>query len=366
MKIVHFGPSVLPISYSFGGAVQRRMLELAKVQAARGEKAVIYSADSESGRTEDHGVEIRSIACRWGMPFRDIEYMRKAIRELSNESVDVLHFHNLPEGGACSTRISAKKLLSFDNFFFRRGKKTPLYWWYQRALQMFSWLLPVSEYCQRGYQAYWGSNGVPTRILYNGVNLEQFAPDPASGLAQKRRLGIENTRAILYVGRVCLQKGTDLLVSAFQQLKQGLPDVSLVVAGPAEQFGNSERSDLTRRISNAGGIYLGPVPERELASIYNMCDVFVMPTRSIEMFGMAALEAQACGKPAVCARHGGLLEVVSGESGLFFPVGSADGLADSLRQLLCEHDLYRFKAQASRRNAMRFSWPRIADELRNI
>jgi glycosyltransferase involved in cell wall biosynthesis len=366
VKIVHLGPSVLPISYPLGGAVQRRMLEMAKAQSARGEKVIIYSADSESGRTNCNGVEIRSIVCRRRMPFRDFEYMRKALRELRSEPVDVLHFHNLPEGAAYSKAIRAKKFLSFDYFIFRRGKKTPLFWWYRSALRKFSSLLPVSEYCLRGYQAYWGSNGVPTRILYNGVNLEQFFPDPASGLARKRALGIGKERVILYVGRVCHQKGTDLLIDGFQRLKQTITNVSLVVAGPAEQFGTSNHTELTRRISEVGGLYLGPVQEKDLAAIYNLCDIFVMPTRSIEMFGMAALEAQACGKPVVCSNHGGLPEVISPKSGLFFPVGNAERLAESLRQLLEDDDLYRSKTEASRPNALRFAWPQIVECLAHI
>jgi glycosyltransferase involved in cell wall biosynthesis len=366
VTIVHLGPSMLPISYALGGAVQRRMLEMAKAQAARAEKVIIYSADSESSRTDCHGVEIRSIACRRRMPFRDFEYMRKALRELRFEPVDVLHFHNLPEGAAYSKSIRAKKFLSFDYFIFRRGKKTPLFWWYRNALRKFSSLLAVSEYCLQGYESYWGSNGVPIRILHNGVNLEQFSPDPASGLARKRALGIEKERVILYVGRVCQQKGTDLLIDGFQHLKQRVPNVSLVVAGPAEQFGNTNHTELTRRISEVGGLYLGPVQEKDLAATYNLCDVFVMPTRSVEMFGMAALEAQACGKPVVCSNHGGLPEVISPKSGLFFPVGNAERLAESLRQLLDDADLYKSKTEASRPNALRFSWSRIVDHLAHI
>jgi glycosyltransferase involved in cell wall biosynthesis len=363
VTIVHLGPSVLPVSYPLGGAVQRRMLEMAKAQFARGENVIIYSADSVSGRTNRDGVEIRSIACQRRMPLRDFEYMRKAVQELRSEPVEVLHFHNLPEGAACSKAIRAKKFLSFDYFVFRRGKKTPLFWWYRSALRKFSQLLPVSEYCLRGYQAYWGSNGVPIRILYNGVNLEQFSPDPASGLAKKRALGIEKERVILYVGRVCHQKGTDLLIDAFQRLKHQVANVSLVVAGPAEQFGNANPNDLTRRILEAGGLYLGPVQEKDLAAVYNLCDVFVMPTRNVEMFGMAALEAQACGKPVVCSNHGGLPEVVSPNSGLFFPVGNSGLLAESLQQLLEDADLYKSKTEASRPNALRFSWSRIVDHL---
>lgn len=339
---------------------------MAKAQSARGEKVIIYSADSEPSRINFHGVEIRSIACGWRTPLRDLEYLRKALHELRSEPVDVLHFHNLPEGAAYSKAIHAKKFLSFDYFIFRRGKTTPLFWWYRSALRKFSWLLPVSEYCLREYQAYWGSNGVPIRTLYNGVNLEQFSPDPASGLARKRALGIEKERVILYVGRVCQQKGTDILIDAFQRLKKRVMNVSLVVAGPADQFGNKDQNDLTRRISEAGGLYLGPVQEKDLAATYNLCDVFVMPTRSIEMFGMAALEAQACGKPVVCSNHGGLPEVISPKSGLFFPVGNAERLAESLQQLLEDAHLYKSKTEASRPNSLRFAWQQIVERLAHI
>jgi glycosyltransferase involved in cell wall biosynthesis len=366
VTIVHLGPSVLPVSYPLGGAVQRRMLEMAKAQSARGEKVIIYSADSEASRTNCHGVEIRSIACRRRMPFRDFEYMRKALRELRCEPVDVLHFHNLPEGAAYSEEIRAKKFLSFDYFIFHRGRKTPLFWWYRSALRRFSSLLPVSEYCLRGYQAYWGSNGVPIRILYNGVNLEQFSPDPASGMARKRALGIENERVILYVGRVCQQKGTDILIGAFENLKRRVPHVRLVVAGPAEQFGNGGHTDLTRRISEVGGLYLGPVQEKDLAATYNLCEVFVMPTRSVEMFGMAALEAQACGKPVVCSNHGGLPEVISPKSGLFFPIGNSETLFECLFRLLRNKEFCDGMAREARSNASRFTWATIAERLEDI
>jgi glycosyltransferase involved in cell wall biosynthesis len=366
VKIVHLGPSVLPISYSLGGAVQRRMLEMAKVQAVRGEQVIIYSADSGPGLTNYHGVEIRNVVCRHRMPFRDLEYMRNVLKTLYSDPVDILHCHNLPEGAAYFHSIRAKKFLSFDYFIFRRGKKTPLFWWYRRALRKFSSLLPVSEYCLRGYQAYWGASCVPTRILHNGVNLEQFRPDPASGLARKRALGIEKELVILYVGRVCHQKGTDTLIEAFQQLKQSIPNVSLVVAGPAEQFGNSNHTDLTRRISEVGGLYLGPVQEKDLAATYNLCDVFVMPTRSIEMFGMAALEAQSCGKPVVCSNQGGLPEVISPRSGLFFPIGNSAALSETLSRLLRYKDFRDSMAMEARNNASRFDWSKLAEQIEDV
>ena len=366
MKIVHLGPSVLPMTYQLGGAVQLRMLELAKAQAARGEKVIIYSAGPVPARSEHEGVEIRTVACRLEMPFRDIEYLRKAIRELRREPADVLHFHSLAEGAALSTSISSKKFLSFDYFMFRRGKETPLFWWYRGALRKFSSLLPVSKYCQCGYEAYWGSNDVPIRILPNGVNLKQFRPDPASGEAKRRSLGIGKEPVILYVGRVCYQKGSDILIEAFERLRRNLANVRLVVAGPAEQFGNLKQSELTRRIEEVGGTYLGSLHDKDLLAVYNMCDVFVMPTRRLEMFGMAALEAQACGKPVVCSRHGGLPEVVSPKSGLFFPSGDSAALSEELGQLLGDDILRNSTAMEARDNASRFGWDRIAERSEDI
>jgi len=342
------------------------MVEIAKLQVARGHRVILYSADNKPARMEYHGVEIRSIACRSAAYLRDVEYLTKALRDLRGQNVDVLHFHSLPEGAALFDRIARKKLLSYDYFVFRRGKKTPLFWWYRNALRKFSCLLPVSEYCRRGSQAYWDLNGVPVRVLHNGVNLQQFCPDPAAGLAKKRALGIDAARVILYVGRVCEQKGTDVLIDAYLRIKQTDSSSRLVVAGPADMFGRSGENELTRRISECGGLYLGAVEEHELASIYNLADVFVMPTREIEMFGMAAVEAQSCGKPVVASRHGGLPEVISEQSGLFFPTGDAAALADQLLLLLQDPELYRSLAAAARENAARFAWPKIVDQLEAI
>lgn len=366
MIIVHLGPSALPVTYSRGGAIQRRMLELAKLQAARGHKVILYSADGKQGSEEYHGVEIRSVACRNRGHLRDFEYLVKSLRGLRGLKVDVLHFHSLPEGAALSKEITAKKLLSYDYFVFRRGKQTPLFWWYRKALRKFSCLLPVSEHCWHRSSEYWDLHGACSRILHNGVNLEQFCPDPASGRAKKQALGIGGERVVLYVGRVCEQKGTDVLIEAYRQLKQKYPSSRLVVAGPADMFGLHAENSLTRRISESGGLYLGAVEEDELATIYNMADIFVMPTRKVEMFGMAAVEAQSCGKPVIASRHGGLPEVISEASGLFFPTGDHEALANRMLQLLNDQGLCQSLGNQARANAKRFAWSRIVDQLEGI
>ena len=84
------------------------------------------------------------------------------------------------------------------------------------------------------------------------------------------------------------------------------------------------------------------------------------------MFGMAALEAQACGKPVISSEHGGLPEVISTESGLFFRTGRADALEACLRRCLADDELRWSMAEMARKNASRFAWPLLARRVEEI
>jgi len=366
MRVIHVGPSQLPIGYRYGGAIERRMVEVAVAQSRLGMKVVIYSASQRDRSELFRGAEIRHESCRMAEPFRRFEYLFHVLRDLKarNERPDVIHFHSVPEGALFFSRLKVKTYLSYDNYFFSHGKRTPLFLTYRKLLQKFTALLPVSNYCLDRSRDYWDLDPTSMYVIYNGVNLDQFSPDMAAGEALKVKLGISGEKTVLYVGRICEQKGTDLLLDAYQDLRARVPNVKLVVAGPPAQFGRSGKTIITERIKDVGGIYLGAVAEDILASVYNLADVFVMPTRDLEMFGMAALEAQACGKPVVCSRHGGLTEVVTNESGLFFPVGNVKALVDALRVLLSDEPMRLFFSRAARKNAERFNWDRVVVDLK--
>lgn len=370
MTIVHIGPPHLPILYHLGGATERRMRELAVRQAQAGSRVVVYSADEITKSENYHGAEIRSLKCsRQGLA-RAAEFLIKSLRNARQVAPDVIHFHGLPEGAAFAKLfarpLAARTILSFDYFVFRRGKKNPLFPWYQRALKSFTSLLPVSDYCLRESASYWSIPQSSMRVLYNGVSLQQFSPDPSAAAERRATLGLTDEFVLLYVGRVCEQKGTDLLVEAYAQLRAEGRRVRLVVAGPIGQFGQQGSDAVTRKLEECEGIYLGPVDEAILPSVYNMADVFVLPTRNSEMFGMAAIEAQACGRPVVCSDHGGLPEVIDLSSGLLFRPGDVQDLTDQLRRLMDNPVLHSRFAAAAVVNARRFAWETITSDLDKV
>lgn len=371
MTIVHIGPPHFPILYSRGGATERRMRETAIRQAQEGRRVLVYSAEEQARSFDYHGAEIHAIECRRKGLARAAEFMVKSLRDVSKHSPDVIHFHSLAEGAAFAKvfarKTHAKTVLSFDYFIFRRGKQNPLFPWYRRALKSFAALLPVSDYCKRESASYWSIPEERMQVLHNGVNLEQFAPDRKSGAARRTDLGIwPRELVLLYVGRVCEQKGSDLLLEAYAKLRAEGRNVRLVVAGPIGQFNQTGSDDFARELARLQGIYLGPVEEEILASVYNMADIFVLPTRENEMFGMAAIEAQACGVPVLCSRHGGLPEVIGQSSGLMFRPGDVEDLTRQLRVLLDDTGLRLRFQESAVSNAKRFAWESITAQLQLV
>jgi glycosyltransferase involved in cell wall biosynthesis len=371
MTIAHIGPPHLPILYKLGGAIERRIREVAARQAQAGSHVLVYSAEERGGCFEHRGAEIRAIECRRSGVLRAAEFLAKSLRDVRKEKPDVIHFHSLPEGAEFAKifarRASAKTVLSFDYFKFRRGKANPLFGWYKRALNSFTSLLPVSDYCRRESASYWDIPEERMRVLYNGVSLQQFRPDPKDAEARRASLGVRPDEFVmLYVGRVCLQKGTDLLVEAYSRMRAEDRKVRLFIAGPIGQFGQDGSDEITKKLHEAEGTYLGPVQEAILPSIYNMADVFVLPTRVDEMFGMAAIEAQACGKPVVCSNHGGLPEVIERSSGLLFRSGDANDLYRQLSQIAADVSLRQRFSEAAVANANRFSWESIVADLQVV
>jgi glycosyltransferase involved in cell wall biosynthesis len=195
------------------------------------------------------------------------------------------------------------------------------------------------------------------------VDCARFHPAAALRAKWRARLGVDGRPVILYVGRLCEQKGTDLLIAAYRALKR---PAALVVAGPCERFGKTQLSALVAQVREAGGMYLPPLDDADMPGIYNACDIFAMPTRELEMFGMAAVEAQACGKPVVASDHGGLRETVPETAGVRFRTGDAADLALHLEALLDKPDLLDVRGAGARENAARYDWPRIAQRCQEV
>jgi phosphatidylinositol alpha-1,6-mannosyltransferase len=121
-------------------------------------------------------------------------------------------------------------------------------------------------------------------------------------------------------------------------------------------------------------IFAGRVSEDALPDIYALSDVFVMPSRDqrevsdVEGFGLVFLEANACGKPVIGGRSGGIPDaIVDGVTGLLVNPDEPEDIAHALVQLLTNRDLtLRLGQQGRLRVARDFNWARVGDRVQRI
>jgi glycosyltransferase involved in cell wall biosynthesis len=105
--------------------------------------------------------------------------------------------------------------------------------------------------------------------------------------------------------------------------------------------------------------FLGRVDDRELVDLYAHARALILP--NVEEFGIAAVEAQAAGRPVIAAAAGGALETVQeGVTGRLVPPGDAPALERTLR----DFDEGQFEAGAIRHHAKRFSAAAFRDRFR--
>jgi glycosyltransferase involved in cell wall biosynthesis len=125
--------------------------------------------------------------------------------------------------------------------------------------------------------------------------------------------------------------------------------------------GTGPELDPLRAAYGAHAEFLGRASDADLESLLARCRALVVP--SVEDFGIAAVEAQAAGRPVVAPRGGGHLEtVIDGETGLLFPPGDEDALTEILRTT----DFDRFSSRRLIAHAQAFSTERFQRRLRQI
>lgn len=133
---------------------------------------------------------------------------------------------------------------------------------------------------------------------------------PAADRRQTRRaLGIRDDEIILLtVRRLVPRNGVDRIVSAARALGDRMGSARFIVGGTGELRSRLERASesagLQSRIS-----FIGFVPEEQLACYYQAADLFVLPTRELECFGLPVIEAMGCGTPAAVMPEGGPAEI---------------------------------------------------------
>lgn len=186
-------------------------------------------------------------------------------------------------------------------------------------------------------------------VIPNFVDLDRFRPQPSNDIRAK--LGAEGRFVITHVSNFRPVKRVRDVVTGFARLRAQMEAILVLV-------GDGPELDPAVELAQELGVrkdlrILGKMIDLE--RILRASDLFFLPSRA-ESFGLAALEAQACGVPVIGYRAGGLPEVVvDGESGILCPEGQDVCMGGIAADILSDPARLASMREAARRNAERFA-----------
>ena len=212
-------------------------------------------------------------------------------------------------------------------------------------LRLVDEIVVPSEYLR----AVFARHGYRTRVIPNLVDLARFRCRERT-ILQPRLLSTRNLEPYYRV---------DNSLEAFALLKAQYPDATLRVAG----YGSEERR--LRRLAASLGVdgiqFLGRVEPSAMASLLDEADIFVNSS-VVDNQPVSVLEAFASGLPVVTTGTGDIAAMVrDGETGLIVPPGDPAAMAKAVTALLENPDRALWIARGARREAERYSWPRVRE-----
>ncbi len=291
--------------------------------------------------------------------FRNRAALRKLVARLKP---DVINIHYASGYGTLSAAIRGTPVVLnvWGSDVFSFPHKSPVHHWLiVRNLRRADHLVSTSEAMAKEVRTLLGTD-VPITIVPFGVDTALFKPASARPKNGPLVIGTVKTLAQTY--------GIDILLRSFALVPTRMQDrevrLRIVGTGPqeAELRALSKSLGIADRVEFRGAITHAEIPA-ELASM----DVFAALSRS-ESFGVAVIEASACGLPVVVSDVGGLPEVVrDGITGMLVPVNDPQAAANAFTQLLSDDGKRsRMAAEGRRWTRSAFDWQACVDRMIDV
>lgn len=202
-------------------------------------------------------------------------------------------------------------------------------------------IVAISHYTRDAIQRHLPNKRI--NVIANAVDIDRFRP---------QEIPEREETVLLTVGRMSSReryKGHDVVIQALPRIQTRLArPVTYNIVGTGDDVPRLQQ--LAQELGVGSCVkFLGYVPDEELTSVYNQCDVFVMPSKvekrsdgqwTGEGFGFTYIEAAACGKPVVGSNQGGAAEaVVNGKTGFTVNPTSVDEIVEAICILIENPDL---------------------------
>jgi len=186
------------------------------------------------------------------------------------------------------------------------------------------------------------------RVIYNFVDTQRSAPEHAD--CTRETYAPKGEKILMHASNFRPVKRVGDVVRIFAKVQERMSAKLILIGdGPERIF----IQQLVKELKLGDHVYL--LGEQDhLEPLFFCADLFLLPSEQ-ESFGLTALEAMACGVPVICAKTGGLPEVIShGETGFLFPIGEVRKMAESALDLLKDPERHELFRKESRKRASQY------------
>lgn len=207
----------------------------------------------------------------------------------------------------------------------------------------------------------------PGFIAPLGLNIEDYRPLPPRGTFRARFPETRDKAILLFLGRINFKKGLDVLAKAFGKLAKQRDDVHLVIAGPDNDALKSKvegwlKAEGVLEKTTFTGMLVG---EDKLAA-FNDADLFVLPSFS-ENFGIAVIEAMACGLPVLISDKVNIHNEISAAGVGHVEPPEPGRFAARMLSMLEDREALKVQGERGIETVTRlFNWPSIGERLEAV
>ena len=265
----------------------------------------------------------------------------------------VAHFHG---PWAAESRAEGAGRLSA---FAKRAIETLVY---RRANRC----IVLSEAFRRILVQWYGIAEERVHVVPGGVDVARFNRREGRGEARDRLCWPPDRPTLLAVRRLRHRMGLGTLISAMDEVRRGIPEALLLIAGQGPLRATLEAQVAALQLHDHVR-FLGFIPDADLPIAYRAVDLVVMPSRRLEGFGLTAIEALAAGTPALVTPVGGLPEVVGElDRSLVLDGCEAKQIADGVLRALRRLSALPSSARCAEFARRHYDWPIVAEAVLDI
>lgn len=378
MKILHVIATLAPRD----GGPSKACFEMARAVARRGHDVTIFATNMNGlddvldvpvdRPIERDGVTIRYFPIEFPKFLGNSAPMARALEETVPQ-MDAIHLHSLYmlhcrfTARACR-RAGVPYLMrphgTLDPYLYRRHRfrKMLLELWFQNRVTRGAAAMhfTTEEEMILAAPHVFGARGI---VVPHGLDTDEYDDLPPRGRFRARHPGIGERPIVLFFGRLNFKKGLDILTRAFADVVREVPDAHLVVAGPDRGMLEKTQAWVEGFGLGRHTTFTGMVTGDDKLALLADSDLFVLPSYS-ENFGIAVVEAMACGLPVAISDKVNLWHEVANAGAGWVTPADAGAFADAMIEAL--HDLDGARARGARGRALvgeRFQWPQIGHAL---